>query len=121
MDKQKFEITNPEAIKLISDVKSGQIFAPVINFLKKYRWHITSVLVLVSFLIAITVGKYLSGSRNQPYTAPVISGPTPTVTPSPRSSFDSLKKALVDFSTVMPEPAIPPVDEQISLEPVLSE
>ena len=116
MSSQKFEITNPEAIKLINDLKSGKAYKPVTDFLKKYRWYLISVLVLIAIFITISIAKMISAARTPKYTPPDLSVISVTPTPTVKSKFDSLKKSLVDFSTVMPDPAIPPVDNKISLE-----
>lgn len=116
MSSQKFEITNPEAIKIINDFKSGAAYKPFIDFLKKYRWYLISALVLTSLFIAISIGKLLSLNKTPSFTSPDIGSISVTPTPMAKSKFDSLKKSLVDFSTVMPDPAIPPVDNKITLE-----
>ena len=121
MSSQKFEITNPEAIKLINDIKSGQAYKPLKDLLKKYRWYIISFLVLFSVFLSIIVGKFFSSMRGPSFTPPPISELSQTPTPITKSKFDSLKKSLVEYSTTMPDPALPPIDNKISLEAELPE
>lgn len=121
MSNQKFEITNPEAIKLISNIKSGQAFAPVKSFLTKYRWLIIGILTLSALFIAILIGKQISRTSTPVYLPPTIDNVTPTVSRQVRSSFDGLRNNIINFSATLPDPALPAVDNQISLEQILIE
>jgi hypothetical protein len=116
MSNQKFEVTNPEAIKLISDLKSGHIFQPFLNVLKKYKWLLIGGFTLIALFIAIAIGKQLSRISTPVYAPPIIEDVTPTITKRVRSSFDALKLSVVNFSSTLPDPALPLMDNQISLE-----
>lgn len=121
MSNQKFEVTNPEAIKLINDIKSGQAMRPITAALSKFKWPIVGGLTLIILFVAISIGKKLSTSNTPVYLPPTIENVTPTSTKRVRSSFDSLKLSIVNFSATLPEPALPAVDNQISLEQTLIE
>ena len=121
MSSQKFEVTNPEAIKLINDIKSGNILQPVKNKLKPYKWLIIGSLTLFALFIAIAIGKQLSRSATPQFTPPNIEEVSLTPTREVRSSFDGLRKKIIDFSATLPDPALPLVDNQLSLEQTLVE
>lgn len=116
MSSQKFEVTNPEAIKLINDIKSGAVLAPLKYKIAKYKWVIVGSLTLIALFVAITVGKQLSARNTPKYLPPIIDDITITPTPEIKSSFDGLRKLIIDYSATLPEPALPAVDNQISLE-----
>ena len=121
MSNQKFEVTNPEAIKLLADIKSGQAFAPVKSVITKYKWIIIGVLTLLALFIAIIIGKQLSRTKTPVYLPPTIETITPTSSRQVRSSFDGLRNTIINFSATLPDPALPAVDNQISLEATLIE
>lgn len=121
MSNQKFEVTNPEAIKLINDIKTGNIYRPVVSKISKYKWPIIGVITLLALFIAITIGKQLSNRNTPIYVPPQIEEVTPTQARRVKSSFDGIKNTITNFSANLPEPALPAVDNQISLEQTLIE
>ncbi len=121
MPNPKFEITNPEAIELIRKIKAGEIFLPLKQFAFKWRWIIIGAVVLFSLLAAVAIGKSLSRDRNQSFVPPSLDDISIAPTKSKNSSFDNLRKQLIDFGVGMPDPALPVLDNNISLEPVAIE
>lgn len=116
MSNQKFEITNPEALKLINDLKSGQFIAPYKAKIIKYKWFVITPIVLILIFLAISFGKYLASSTTQTRTITPLVTTTPTVTPEKVSSFDSTRQAIINFNTTLPDPALLQLDNKISLE-----
>ncbi|HEX9008474.1 MAG TPA: hypothetical protein VF837_04400 [Patescibacteria group bacterium] len=119
MSNQKFEITNPEAIELINRIKSGTIWQPISSKLSKYKWILIGFFVLIGLFIAISIGKKLSQQATPKYLPPSLSEVTPTKASQVRSTFDPLKKSIIDFSSQLPNPAIPATDNSLSLEQTL--
>ena len=117
MSNPKFEITNPEALKLISDFKSGALLAPVKAWLIRYKWFFVSGLVIVVLLIALSIGKAISGQNQAPvFTPPDLSVPSPTTESTVKSDYEGLRQNILNFSTDLPDPVIPPFDNAIDLE-----
>ncbi|SRR5258706_4467725 len=117
MFKPKIEVTNPEAIKLINDIKSGAFFVPLKVKLIRYKWFIISGLVFVCLLLALVIGKALfQRSEETIYTPSNIEGPTPTIENTVKSSYESVRQDILNFSTDLPDPVIPPFDNMIDLE-----
>ena len=113
----KFEINNPEALKLIADFKSGVLLAPYIAKLKQYRIYIISVCLFFIFLIFVTLGKSLySGSTKSIFLPPKLNDVKPTQTITPKSEFENIRQEILNFSTELPDPVIPPFDNNINLE-----
>lgn len=114
----KFEITNPEAIKLISDIKSGLYFKPVTDKIKKYRWYLISSAIVFVLLIFFAIGKSLSRNASNPvYLPPQLDIDTRKTEVVNRSQFDSLKMEVYNFSTDLPDPVFPDFDNKINLLP----
>lgn len=117
MSSPKFEITNPEAIKLIADIKSGAIFIPAKIWAIKYKWYITSGLVLFVLLISLAIGRAISQRRQIPvFLPPDISTPVPTTVVTTKSDYQWIKDNIVNFGTELPDPVIPTFDNSINLE-----
>jgi hypothetical protein len=111
------KVTNPEAIELIRKIKSGEIFTPILAWLKKNRWYLVAVGVFIVLLIALVIGKKLSENAQTPvFSPPDIETVTPTVTTTVQSSFSGLKKNIQDLNTDIPDPYIPTFDNNINLE-----
>lgn len=117
MSKSKFEITNPEAIKLINDLKSGLFFAPIKAKIISYKWFILAGFVLLCLLMALAIGKAISQRTSVPiYVPPSIDAPAPTTSVIVKSVYEGLRQDILNFSTDLPDPAIPPFDNRIDLE-----
>ncbi len=117
MFKQKFEITNPEAIKLINSIKSGAIFAPLRAKLMRYKWLMITGLILICLLIALATGKALFQRTSETvFTPPDIERPIPTTEVSVKSVYENLRQDIQNFSVDLPDPVIPPFDNKIDLE-----
>lgn len=116
MSSQKFEITNPEAIKLINEIKSGQFYAPYKAKIIKYKWFIITPISLLLIFIAISIGKNLAGSTTPIHSLTPQISTTPTVTPTKTSSFDSIRQAIINFNATLPDPALLQLDNKISLD-----
>jgi hypothetical protein len=117
MFKPKFEITNPEAIKLINDIKSGVFFAPVKAKIIRYKWFIVSGGVVLCLLLALAIGKAIS--RRAPdiiFLPPDIENPQPTTGSTVKSVYEDLRQDILNFSTDLPDPVIPPFDNAIDLQ-----
>jgi len=119
MSNLKFEITNPEAIKLLSSIKSGAVFTPVKNWIIRYKWFLVGGLTLIVLLIALSIGKAIS-ERNKPpvFLPPDLGTPSPTETSVVKSDYEWIRQNIIYFSTDLPDPVIPPFDNGIDLESV---
>lgn len=115
---QKFEINNPEALKLIEDFKSGSLFRPYLDKLKKLKNVFIGLGILLFFLIFILIGKGLSRRvENFGYIPPDLEVQTePTQAPAD-SPYNSLKEQIFLFSTDLPDPIIPDISNTIDLKP----
>lgn len=114
----KFEITNPEAIKFINDFKSGALTAPYVEKVKKYRWYLISVCLFLLMIIFINIGKSLYRRSEAPiFLPPQIGNSTPKQATEKISEFESIRQEIINFSTELPDPVIPPFDNNINLEP----
>ena len=117
MSNPKFEITNPEAIKLINDLKSGVIFAPVKAWLTKYKWYWVSGLVVIVLLISLDIGKSIADSRRAPvFLPPDLGTPVPTTEVVVKSDYQWIRQNILNYSTELPDPVIPVMDNQINLQ-----
>lgn len=113
----KIEVTNPEAIKLIADIKSGAIFAPAKVKIIKYKWIIIIVSIIVCLLIALAIGKAIAGQTpTTTYNPPDIQTPQSTPTIIVKSKYEPLRQEIINFNTDLPDPVIPPFDNVIDLE-----
>lgn len=113
----KFEITNPEALKIINDFKSGALLQPIKVWIQKYKWYIISAGVVLVLIIFLAIGKALSrGSQVPVFLPPDISTPVATATPQVKSKYEWIRQNILDFSTDLPDPVVPPFDNAINLE-----
>lgn len=114
---QKFEINNPEALKLIEDFKSGAFVKPYVEKIKKLKMVFIGVGLFLFFLIFILIGKSLSTRvENFGYTPPNLEIKTePTAAPI-NSPYSSLKEQIFLFSTDLPDPIIPDISNTIDLK-----
>lgn len=114
----KFEITNPEAIKFINDFKSGALTAPYIEKIKKYRWYLISVCLFFLMIIFINIGKSIYRRSETPvFLPPKLENTSPKQASDSKSEFESIRQEIINFSTELPDPVIPPFDNNINLEP----
>lgn len=113
----KIEVTNPEAIKLFADIKSGAFFAPYKAKIYQYRWYIITALVVISLITALAIGKAIAGrTQTQIFTPPDLETPQPTTTVQIKSKYEPLRQEIIYFNTDLPDPGIPPFDNAIDLE-----
>lgn len=118
MSSPKFEITNPEALKLINDIKSGVFFAPYKAKIVQYKWYIITGVAVLGLIIALAIGKSIaSRTPTTIFTPPDITTPLPTKEITVKSKYEPLRQQIVNFNTDLPDPAIPPFDNTIDLEP----
>ena len=116
----KFEITNPEALKFIEDFKSGKFFGPYIEKLKKLKMVFVVFGIVFVLLVFVAIGKMLAKRvQNTGYIPPLLEIET-TTTPAPASSsYNELKDQIFLFSTDLPDPVIPDLNNNIDLKPDL--
>lgn len=113
----KFEITNPEALKLIADFKSGLLFKPFIEKIRKIKWLLISICLFLAFLIFFNLGKALFQKADNPiFLPPSLDTIRETTTIRPNSEFDGLKDEIFNFSTDLPDPVLPDLNNQINLQ-----
>lgn len=113
----KFEINNPEALKFIADFKSGALFTTYLAKLKQYRVYIISICLFLLFLIFVSLGKGLYRGSAQPvFLPPKLDDYKPTLSVSQKSEFEAIRQEILNFSTDLPDPVIPPFDNNINLE-----
>lgn len=113
------KITNPEAIKLINDIQTGAIWAPLkIKFIR-YKWFIISGGIIIVLLIALSIGKAIFQSSQAPvFLPPDIGTPQPTTEKAFTSDYEVIRQNIMNFGTDLPDPVIPPFDNVIDLESV---
>lgn len=113
----KFEINNPEALKLIEDFKSGALLKPYIEKVKKIKWILISICLFFLFLIFFKIGQTLYERANSPvFLPPSLETPTTSTAPRQQSEFDVLRTEIFDFSTDLPDPVIPDLNNNIILK-----
>lgn len=114
---QKFEINNPVALKFIADFKSGLLWAPIVAKIKQYRLYIISVCIFLVLMIFFLLGRTLFRSSTIPsFLPPQIEKNKLTTEITPKSEFDNIRQEIFNFSTDLPDPVIPPFDNNINLE-----
>lgn len=117
MSNPKFEITNPEAIKLIADIKSGLFFVPLKAKLIQYKWLFLVGFVLISLITALAIGKAIAArTSGTTFTPPSLETPEPTTDKVLKSKYEPLREEIIYFNTDLPDPVIPPFDNSIDLE-----
>lgn len=113
------KITNPEALKLIADFKSGALLAPIKAKIILYKWYLISGGVVVFLLIALAIGKAIfRGSEAPIFLPPDIGIPSPTIDKTFNSSYEPVRQNILNFGTDLPDPVIPAFDNVIDLESV---
>ncbi|OGD83323.1 hypothetical protein A2572_04620 [Candidatus Collierbacteria bacterium RIFOXYD1_FULL_40_9] len=113
----KFEINNPEALKLIEDIKSGVLFKPYLEKIKKLKTVFIGVGIFLFFLIFILIGKSLSNrAKDFGYIPPNLEILTEPTAPTVNSPYNSLKEEIFLFSTDLPDPIIPDLNNTIDLK-----
>lgn len=112
----KIEITNPEAIELIRKIKTGEIFTPTLDWLKKNKQYFFAAGIVIVLITALVVGKKLSERSALPaITPPEIDSPIPTVIQTIKSDYSGLKEEIQNLNTDLPDPYIPTFDNEILL------
>lgn len=113
----KFEINNPVALKFIADFKSGVLFQPIIAKIKKIRWILISIFLVIVFILFFLLGKNLFNKSTLPVFSPPNLDSERVVTPTQRGSiYDSLKEEIYNFSTELPDPVMPDLNNDINLK-----
>ena len=111
------KISNPEAIKLLNDLKSGVFWAPIKAWFIRYQWYLVGGLVVIFLLIALSVGKAVFRRSQAPvFLPPDIDTPEPTIQESFTSIYEPLRQNILNFGIDLPDPIIPPFDNAINLE-----
>ena len=113
----KIEITNPEAIKLLNNLKSGVLLAPYKAKLVQYKWYIFAGITAIILIIALAIGKAIAGrSQGELFFPPDLTTPQPTTDIVVKSKYEPLRQQIIYFNTELPDPVIPPFDNIIDLE-----
>ena len=113
----KFEINNPEALKLIADIKSGAYIKPYIEKIKKLKMVFVGVGVFIVLLIFVAIGKALSGQvTEQGYIPPNLQVQIEPTSAPINSPYSSLKEEIFLFSADLPDPIIPSISNTIDLK-----
>lgn len=117
IDKQKQEFVeqakkNPQLMELLEEIQS---------FWSKYGFKIKliliGILILTIVVIGIRVGSNVAGLfRPSPATPPEIPNITPTQESITQTELQRLKEEIKEFETLLPDPAPPPVDENIYIQ-----
>lgn len=115
---QKFEINNPEALKLIEDFKSGKMFGPYLEKLKQLKMYFIGAGIFLVLLVFVLIGRSLAQrAQNTGYVPPVLEIES-TITPVQAvSSFSELKEQIFLFSVDLPDPILPAISNTIDLNP----
>lgn len=113
------KITNPQALKLIADFKSGALMAPIKAKIVVYKWYLISAGVVIFLLIALSIGKAIFSSSETPvFLPPDIGIPSPTTDKTFTSVYEPIRQNILNFGTDLPDPVIPALDNVIDLESV---
>lgn len=113
------KITNPEAIKLINDIQSGAILAPIKAKIVIYKWYLVGGGVAAFLLIAFIIGKSIFGRSQGPiFSPPDIILPQSKDIPTVTSDYEWIRQNIINYGTELPDPAIPILDNVINLESV---
>jgi hypothetical protein len=87
----------------------------------KNKWVVVLIVTAIVLLVVMVVGTLTGSILGALSTKNVQIAPLPSVTPSARpvipSIFDDLKQEVIDFNTILPDPAPPAVDQGITLDP----
>jgi len=110
---------NPEALEILNKIKSGEYIKVVKAKIAPFRWYILGAGILILLLLAISIGRSISRRANRVYAPPIIDITTTPTISQKASVFGSLKRSIQDFSTSLPDPAIPFYDNTINLEKTL--
>lgn len=111
------KITNPEAIKLINDLKSGAFFVPLKTKAIRYKWFIISGGIITVLLIALSIGKTIFRGSDKPvFLPPDIGVLQPTFEKTSVSDYEWIRQNIINFGTELPDPVIPFFDNIIDLE-----
>lgn len=111
------KITNPEALKLLADLKSGALWVPLKVKAIRYKWFLISGAVVLFLIIALLIGKAIfSRSAGPIFLPPDIGTPQPTTDKTFTSDYEPIRQNILNFSTDLPDPIIPPFDNVINLE-----
>ncbi len=86
---------------------------------KVMRWGLPLVTLIFVLLLGTAIGSWLMGLFFPKTITPVpIEFIAPTTTPGYQSPFLSLKRAIEEFNSTLPDPIPPVFDDKISLEPL---
>lgn len=113
-------------VRLVNSPPLNYYTPKIISFWAKYGFKIKilmiSIFVFLILYLGISLGRSLSKTATVPQYEPP---PLPTiVAPSIvpiKSEFFALKETIKSFSTLLPDPAPPTIDEEISLSKSLKE
>jgi hypothetical protein len=117
IDKQKKDLIeqakkNPQLMELVEETQ---------GFWSKYGFKIklalVGIIVLIVVVLGVRLGSNLAGIfRPSSATPPEIPDITPTVESTTQTELQNLKEEIKEFETLLPDPAPPPVDENIYLQ-----
>lgn len=111
--------------QLRTQISAGPLPQTIENFKTRFQTHRRQILVggsVLIILIMVLFGLRFGGLLDRifrPGALQVSQLPTvtPTIPPAISTSFDSLRDQIRAFSGVLPDPAPPAVDQNISLQP----
>ncbi len=113
----KFEINNPEALEFIAKFKSGKLFEPVIEKIKKLKWILISIFVFLTFMVFASIGKSLFNKNTLPvYLPPTLESGSVASPTKVSSEFDALREEIYNVGTDLPDPVLPILNTNINLK-----
>ncbi len=113
----KYEINNPEALEFIAKFKSGKLFEPILEKIKKLKWILISIFVFLTFIIFANIGKSLFNKNTLPaYLPPSLESESITTTPKVSSEFDLLREEIYNVGTDLPDPVLPALNTSLNLK-----
>ncbi len=110
---------NPQVLEIWNKFKSGEYLRILKVKLISLKWYFVGFLVLMVLFGAISFGRTLSEKNAPVFVPPIVDVTTPTSTTQKTSVFSSLKRSISEFNPILPDPAIPLLDNNINLEKAL--
>jgi Na+/H+ antiporter NhaB len=106
--------SQPQVRELLTKIKQFWV-----EYGQKVKLAAIGVIVLTIILVAVSLGRNLA-SLNQPQETNPQALPTVAITPESEkvSIFIDLKQQITDFSPLLPDPAPPSVDPNITLQEI---
>lgn len=77
---------------------------------------LTTVILIIVLIFGLIGGAIIGAITVKPVDLPDLPAISPTERPSKSSIFDPLRQEVIDFVTILPDPAPPAVDQNINLD-----